>query len=65
MASRQISDWCVKQRLIPARMHGVFQLAGGLRDHYTSRADFILYAKANLTSFSRHVGGDRYWQVTR
>jgi len=28
-----------------------------LRDHYTSRAEFILFAKANPTLFTRHVGG--------
>ena len=52
-------------RLIPAYIRYVFQLAGGLRDHYTSRAEFILFATANLTPFARHVGGYRYWQVTR
>ena len=50
--------------LISARRRCVFQLAGGLRDHYTSRAEFILFAKANQTLFARHVGIGRYWQVT-
>ena len=50
--------------LIPARRRCVFQLAGGLRDHYTSRAEFILFAKANQTFFARHVGGGSFWQVT-
>ena len=43
----------------------VFQLAGGLRDHYTSRAEFILFAKANPTLFSRYTGGCGYWWATR
>ena len=50
---------------MPVYIRYVFQLAGGLRDHYTSRAEFILFATANLTPFARHVGGDSYWQVTR
>jgi hypothetical protein len=32
--------------LISAGIKRVFQLAGGGRDHYTSRAEFILLAKA-------------------
>ena len=51
--------------LIPARRRCVFQLAGGLRDHYTSRAEFILFAKANRTPFARHAGDGSYRQVTR
>ena len=42
-------------------MRYVFQLAGGFRDHYTSRADFILFAKANPTSLSHYAGGSGYW----
>ena len=52
-------------RLIPACIRCAFQLAGGLRDHYTSRAKFILFAKADPTPPPHYMGGREYWQVTR
>ncbi|MBM28616.1 MAG: hypothetical protein CME58_09585 [Halieaceae bacterium] len=37
----------------PGRGRVVFQLAGGSRDHYTSRAKFILFDMTNLRPCSQ------------
>ena len=41
----------------PGRGRVVFQLAGGSRDHYTSRAKFILFDMTNLRTCGHSAHG--------